>query len=73
MIYKIEKIKDEKWYLYLIGQINDSFDVRAFSEYETYANFSFYFHNHKVENLKIFRRGDLINFVFIKRFNSKTF
>ena len=66
MIYKIENIKDEKWYLYLIGQINDSFDVRAFSEYETYANYSFYFHNHQLQNLKIFRRGDLINLYLSK-------
>ena len=28
MIYKIEKIKDEKWYLYLISQINDSYDIK---------------------------------------------
>ena len=66
MIYKIEKIKDEKWYLYLISQINDSYDIRAFSEYETYANYSYYFHNHQVQNLKIFRRGDLINLYLSK-------
>jgi hypothetical protein len=66
MIYNIEKIKDEKWYLYLIGQINDSHDLRAFSEYETYANYSFHFHGHQVQNLKIFRRGDLINLYLSK-------
>ena len=66
MIYNIEKIKDEKWYLYLIRQINESNDIRAFSEYETYANYSFHFHGHQVQNLKIFRRGDLINLYLSK-------
>jgi|AACY02.10.fsa_nt_gi hypothetical protein len=66
MIHKIEKIKDEKWYLYLIDQINHSHDIRAFSEYETYANYSFYFHNHELKSLKIFRRGDLINLYLSK-------
>jgi len=66
MIYNIEKINDEKWYLYLIGQINDSYDLRAFSEYETYANYAFYFHRHRIQNLKIFRRGDVLNLYFSK-------
>ncbi len=59
----IERIESDglKWYLKILELINISDDPRAFSEYETYANYASYFHKADNFPLKLFRRGDLLN------------
>jgi hypothetical protein len=60
MIHRIE-IEGTKWHTRLLKLINDSNDKRAFSEYETYANYASYFYNVECVPLKFYRRGDLLN------------
>ncbi len=66
MIYKIE-IDGSKWYTELLKLINDSDDKRAFSEYETYANYATYYYDLKCLPLKLYRRGDLLNIYETKK------
>lgn len=60
MIKEIE-VDGTNWYLKILSLINESKELRSFSEYETYANYANYYFNHKTSKLKLFRRGDLLN------------
>jgi hypothetical protein len=60
MINHIEK-EGNIWYLRILSLINQSNQLRSFSEYETYANYAYNYHNQKISSLKLFRRGDLLN------------
>jgi hypothetical protein len=60
MIKEIE-VEGINWYLKILSLINESKQLRSFSEYETYANYANAYFNHKISKLKLFRRGDLLN------------
>jgi hypothetical protein len=59
----IDRIETDglKWYIKILKLINNSNDLRAFSEYETYANYATFFYKIDMLPLKLFRRGDLLN------------
>jgi hypothetical protein len=60
MIKTIE-IDDRKWYIRILEFVNESKDPRAFSEYETYANYASFFYEVNNLPLRLFRRGDLLS------------
>jgi hypothetical protein len=61
MLQEIETIHDGIWWKIIIEKANAIDSDFAFSEYETYANWTSLKNNgHQEERIYIFRRGDLL-------------